>query len=63
MAQSQSCEDSQSLLKEYARFCNTEGLPHFSVEELLSLDNLTADQRDWLNAFLLRWGQATSINS
>lgn len=39
----------------YAHWCDVHQLPHYSADELLFSENLTALQREWLNAFVILW--------
>lgn len=43
-----------TLVDEYADWVKEQGLPHWSADELLAED-ITPDQRNWLNAFMIRW--------
>ena len=36
-------------------YCDANGLPHESADELALADGITDDQRRWLNAFIEEW--------
>jgi hypothetical protein len=36
-------------------YCDANGLPHESADELALTDDITDDQRRWLNAFIDEW--------
>jgi hypothetical protein len=36
-------------------YCDANGLPHESADELALADGITDDQRRWLNAFIDEW--------
>ena len=36
-------------------YCDANGLPHESADELALADSITDDQRRWLNAFIDEW--------
>ncbi|QNK01704.1 hypothetical protein [Dyella telluris] len=50
--------DGQSLYDEFKAWCEEQGLPWVSADELLWLDYLTSEQRDWLENFVMRWDEA-----
>lgn len=50
----------QSLYDEFKAWCDEQSLPWISADELLWLDYLTSEQRDWLEDFIKRWDEATT---
>ena len=43
------------LCEQLAEFCKTEGLPHISADELLTLSATGSRQADWLRGFIAAW--------
>lgn len=50
------------LVAEYADWIEGEGLPEGDAMELLMGAELTADQRQWLSAFVVRWDAAEAAD-
>ena len=48
----QTLEDLSYKLNAY---CDANGLPHESADELAHREDITAEQRRWLNAFIEEW--------
>lgn len=47
-------DNEADLCDEYQKWCEAQGLPLYSADELLHED-ITPDQRKWLSDFCLRW--------
>lgn len=43
------------LTQDAANFCAAQNLPHIDMAELVLRENLTANQREWVDAFMAAW--------
>ena len=49
-----------SLCTVLTTYCEAQGLPHLSADELQTSGRLTPRQREWLDAFVALWDTTTA---
>jgi len=49
------------LIDQYQKWCNEEGLPAMSADELLWEDCVNAEQKKWLTDFIVKWEKAEEM--